>query len=275
MAHSKQVGVHIMVKRLNSNKSAGSFIQSVDRALRVLELFMEHERDLGVSEIARLLDMNKGTVFGLLATLENRNYVERNPENGKYQLGLKVIELGFSNYKRHTLIDLAKPYIKALAEKEMETVHLVVEDSYEVVYVDKIEGNATDILNVITYIGKRNPLYCTGVGKCLLAFMEEERRENYLDTVQFVQYTKNTIMTKDALRKELEKIRQNGFSFDNEEMEQGLVCIASPIKNSEGKVVAALSLSGPRVRMTDERIKEMCLSLKETSMIISKYLGYR
>lgn len=263
-----------MVTRLNSNKSTGSFIQSVDRALQILELFMDYERGLGVSEIARLLSMNKGTVFGLLATLENRNYVERNLENGKYQLGLKVIELGFSNYKRHTLIDLAKPYIRALAEKEMETVHLVVEDSYEVVYVDKIGGNATDTLNVITYIGKRNPLYSTGVGKCLLAFMDEARREKYLEQIQFVQYTKNTIMTKEALRQELEKIRQNGFSFDNEEMEQGLVCIASPIKNSEGKVIAALSLSGPRVRMTDDRVKEMCRSLKETAALISKYLGY-
>lgn len=264
-----------MVIRLNSNKSTSSFIQSVDRALQVLELFMNYERDLGVSEIARLLDMNKGTVFGLLATLENRSYVERNPETGKYHLGLKVIELGFSNYKRHTLIDLAKPYVRLLAEKEMETVHLVVEDSYEVVYVDKIEGNATDILNVITYIGKRNPLYSTGVGKCLLAFMDEARREQYLENIQFVQYTKNTIMTKEALRQELEKIRQNGFSFDNEEMEQGLVCVASPIRNSEGRVVAALSLSGPRVRMTDDRIMKMRLSIEETSMLISKYLGYR
>lgn len=262
-----------MVNNLNSKKSNTNFIQSVDRALRILEVFKDNDKELGVTEIAKILDLNKSTAFGLLTTLENRGYVEQNLENGKYHWGFKLMELGFASYESIDIVQIARPELRELSDKFKETVHIVVRDKSEVVYIDKFVGG-NDAVGVVSRVGKRNPLYCTGVGKCILAFMDESEVDKVLSQ-PLKKYTKNTVTDVDLIKKELIKIREQGCSFDREEIELGLCCVAAPIKDHTGKVVAAISLSGPSIRMSKEKINSICSPVKDAANRISRSLGYR
>jgi len=157
------------------------YIQSVDRALSILELFSNERPEIGVSDIARLLNLNKSTAFGLLSTLERRGYVEQNPDNGRYRLGLKTIELGQQKLSTFNIGQIAHPILKTLVDKVGETAHLAIYDHGEVIYIDKVECD--NALSIASFIGKRNPAYCTGVGKCLLAFQSEEEIARVLSGV--------------------------------------------------------------------------------------------
>ena len=261
-----------MVNNIKSKKSNTNFIQSVDRALQILEVFNNDDKELGVTEIARILDLNKSTAFGLISTLENRGYVEQNLENGKYHWGFKLMELGFASYERIDMVQIARPLLRELSSEFKETVHLVVQDGDEVVYIDKITGN-NDSVGIITYIGKRNPLYCTGVGKCILAFADEREVDKILSR-PLKQYTENTVTDVSIIKNELIEIKKQGYSVDIEEIELGLCCIAAPINDRTGKVVAAISLSCPSFRMNKERLNSMCGPIKNIAYRISKRLGY-
>ncbi len=253
-------------------KSKSSLIQSVDRALQILETFSREKKELGVTELSNILGLHKSTTFGLLATLENRGFVDQNISTGKYKLGLKLFELGNLVKDSMELRAIAYPILKELVDKYEETVHLVVHDKGEVVYIDKIDSNSA--ININSYVGKRNPMYCTGVGKCLLAYMDAEYVENILSS-ELKAYTANTIVDPEKIKDELVNARLNGYCFDNEEIEEGLRCIAAPIKNHLGQVIAAISVSGPSMRMTDQKFDLLIEPVKETTLKISRQLGYR
>ncbi|MDK2823537.1 MAG: IclR family transcriptional regulator, regulon repressor [Clostridia bacterium] len=253
-------------------KAKSNFIQSVDRALQIMEVFSSEKRELGVTEIAQSLGIHKSTVFGLLATLENRGYVEQNLENGKYKLGLKLFELGNLVQEGMDLRSLAAPFIAELVDKYGETVHLVIHDKGEVVYIDKRESLSN--IRILSRVGSRLPMHCTGVGKCLLAFMAEE-------DIQLVikkglrPFTPNTIIDAEKLKQELATIRNNGYAFDLEEIEMGLRCVAAPIKNHKGEVIAAISLSGPSMRMDEEKMLQLIEPIKTAALKISRSLGFQ
>lgn len=253
-------------------KAKSNFIQSVDRALQILEVFSEKRKELGVTEIANILDIHKSTVFGLLATLENRGYLEQNPESGKYRLGLKLFELGNLVQAGMDLRETAAPIISRLVEEYGETVHLVICEKGEVVYIDKKESDDS-AFRILSYVGRRLPMYCTGVGKCLLAYLPEETVNLVLEK-ELVPFTPNTITDPEKLRAELQEIKSKGYAFDFEEIEMGLRCVAAPIKNHKGEVIAAISLSGPSIRMDDKRMQELVVPVKESALEISRKLGY-
>lgn len=221
-------------------------IQSVDRALSILELFSTRRVELSVTEISNELNLNKSTVFGLLKTLLERGYLHQNMSNSKYSLGLKALEIGSNVQINDVLLQKARPYMKNLSEKFDESVFLAIEDNGEVLYIDRYLGTKTISLN--SEIWMRDPIYCTGVGKCLLAFMNEDRREKILRNIKFEKRTKNTITNLKDLRKELEIIHNRGYSVDNEEFENGLICVAAPVANEEKGIVAAISVSTLTVR---------------------------
>ncbi|KJS20755.1 MAG: IclR family transcriptional regulator [Clostridiaceae bacterium BRH_c20a] len=252
-------------------KAKSNFIQSVDRALQILEAFSRKNKELGVTEIANNVDLHKSTVFGLLATLEQRGYLEQNRENGKYRLGLKLFELGNLVEEGMDLRGIAAPIISQLVDSYGETVHLVVCDHDEVIYIDKKES--TSAIRILSQVGTRLPMYCTGVGKCLLAFLPEDTLKSVINK-GLIPFTPNTITEEDKLRSEVQKIREQGFAFDLEEIETGLKCVAAPIKNHKGQVVAAISLSGPSMRMEIKRMKELILPVKYSALEISRKLGY-
>ena len=257
----------------STKKSSTNFIQSVDRALQILECFSSKEKELGVTEISKLLSLHKSTTFGLLATLENRGYIEQNFRNGKYKLGLKLFELGIQVQENMDLGDIAKPYLDELVKENNETVHLVINDKGQAVYIEKVEG--TTSMRMYSQLGKRPPMYCTGVGKVILAFMPEQLLDKYLEQEELEKLTPYTITDKECLKKELKQIRTHGFSVDNEEIEIGLKCVAAPIRNHKEEIVGAISIAGPTSRMTLEKIEILSGVIRAAAMEISNKLGYK
>ncbi len=254
-------------------KSDAKLIQSVDRALQILDVFSLKEKELGVTEIAHRLDLHKSTAFGLLTTLEYWGCIEQNRQTGKYRLGLKLLELGDRVKEGLDLRVLALPFLQELVERYRETVHLVVHDRGEVVYIEKVEGPTA--IRMYSQVGKRAPMHSTGVGKVILAYRPLQEVDALIEEKGLSSYTPNTITDPEVLREELIKIRKNGYCFDNEEIEVGLRCVAAPIMDSQQEVVAAISLSGPSMRMTDEQMKELIIPVKETALKISWSLGFQ
>lgn len=246
-------------------------IQSIERALRILEEFTAKEKELGVTDLAKRVGLNKSTCFGILQTLQSKGYLEQNEDNGKYCLGLKLFELGQTYEAGLELREISKPFLQLLVEKTRETVHLVVKNQMDAVYIEKVEGPSA--INIISQVGRRVNLHCTGVGKCLLAYFPPE----YFDTVMqrnLIKFTPHTITDKLRLIQELKHIRERGFSIDDEEIELGLRCVAAPIFNHKGETIGAISISGPTNRITYERIAELSILVKETAGDISQRLGY-
>lgn len=247
-------------------------IQSVDRALRILEEFNTKERVLGVTEIAKRLGLNKSTCFGLLQTLYSRGYLEQDSDTGKYKLGLKLFELGLTYESGIEIREIAKPHLRELVEKTFETVHLVIRDKTEAVYIEKVEGPGA--IRMISQVGKRVHLHCTGVGKAILAFLPDDEVDSILKKGPLEQFTWNTIVDKEKLKHHLHEVRERGYCIDDEEIEVGLRCVAAPIFNHRKEVISAISVSGPTTRMTYHKINEIEGMIKETAAVISSKLGY-
>jgi len=248
-------------------------IQSVERAADILECFTPTESELSVKDISDRLGLSKSTVHGLIKTLEHRGYLEQRPSDQKYRLGLKLFELGNMVGGGMELRKVASPIIHELVEKLQETVHMVINDKDEVVYVEKMEGPGA--LRMYSMIGKRAPLYCTGVGKAMFAFFDEARIERILQDTEFKKFTEFTLDSPEATRHELRKIREQGYAIDDEEIEIGLKCVAAPIFNHEGKVIASISCAGPKHRFSEDKMEMIASVVKDAGLAISRNLGYR
>lgn len=246
-------------------------VQSVRRALKIISI-LSKEGALGVSELSRIVDLNKSTVFGLLRTLEYEDYVCQNKKTDKYQLTLKLFQLGSKVFEELDLRNIARPYLEKLVEIHQETAHLVVPDGVEVIYIDKVESHRS--IRICSNIGKRLPMHCTGVGKALLAYEKADNIEEILRKQGLKKYTEKTITDHNVLFKELEKIRDQGYATDDEEIEEGLKCVAAPIWDINGKVIAATSVAGPAMRMTDEKIQDIVKDIVRFNKEISASMGY-
>ncbi|MFC0561658.1 IclR family transcriptional regulator [Halalkalibacter alkalisediminis] len=247
-------------------------IQSVDRALHILELFDEYEKELKITDISERLMLHKSTVHSLLKTLQKHGYIEQNPDNGKYRLGMKLFERGNLVIQSLDIRELAKPHLQALTKETQQTVHLVVLDGKEGVYIDKVEGITSSAL--YSRIGRRIPIHCSSVGKALVAFKSLEEIDSILKDYDFAYRTEHTITNKEDFLKELETVRKHGFSRDNQENEPGVNCVAIPVKNYTGEVVAAMSISSPVMRFNEEQIQWQIDLLKEEASKLSAKLGY-
>lgn len=246
-------------------------VRSVQKAFTILEVIGENS-GMGVSELSRHLGWHKSTVFGILSTLEQCGYVVKNPDTSRYSLSLKLFGLSSMAIQDLDLYQIVHPYLKQLTEKNGETTHFVLPDKYEVIYVDKVESSGS--IRICTQIGKRMPYYCTGVGKAILAFQPEEEIKKVLSYSRLISYTKNTITDYNALLRECELIRENGYALDREEVEDGLFCVAVPILAQNGRAIAAMSMAGPTIRMTKERLPILIEDLMSSSAEISRCIGY-
>ena len=251
----------------------GKIINSIDRTLLILQLFSLQKPEWGVSEISKELNLYKSCVHNTLYTLLNRGFMTQNPENGKYRLSIKFFELGSIVLEKIDLRKIAHPYIEQLSREFDETVHLGILSDEEVVSIESEKSNQS--LQPQIYIGKRAPLHCTGVGKTLLAFLDQERIEHIIGEKSLKKYTKNTITDTNQLQKELQQIRSQGYAVDNMEHEPGVRCIAAPIRDYHGEVVASLSLSGPEFRITKEKIPLIKVKVITYCQLISQAMGYR
>lgn len=248
-------------------------VQSVDRALSILDVLSDFESGVGLTEISVKLNLHKSTVYRLLSTLIFKGYVEQDEITNKYRLTLKLLELGNKRIENIDVLEVARPYLNELMKKTNEVVHLVLLEGYEMVYIDKVESHNT--IRMYSRIGKRSPAYCTAVGKAILAYLPEKKVDEIWKQSDVKKHTQYTITDLPKMKEELEIIRRNGYSVDEQEHELGVRCLGSPIFNHNGEVFAAISISGPTMRFTKEKASELSSLLKEYSKKISEKLGYR
>jgi DNA-binding IclR family transcriptional regulator len=260
---------------MNKPKSDYS-IQTVGNALRLLEAFHE-EDEIGVSELARRLDLHKNNVFRLLATLEEGGYIEQSPESDRYRLGTRCLELGRAFSHGHSLLHRARPILEGLAASLDETVHLGVLRDFEVVHLDGEQ--ARQLVLTASRIGERLPAHCTALGKVLLGCADESVRETFdrewVSTGGLVRSTDATICDRHKFFEHLRSVAVQGFAVDIEECEVGLRCAASPVFDATGQPVAALSASGPAFRLDEQRLLgEVVPALGAATERLSRELGY-
>ena len=234
-------------------------IQTVANALRLLEAFREEE-ELGVTELSRRLVLHKNNVFRLLATLEEKGYVEQSPGSERYRLGIRCLEAGQAYVRSRSLIPLARPVLAAMARETGETVHLGVLVDFEVVHLDGEQPERLVLTS--TRVGQRLPAHCTALGKALLASGEPLLWERFeaarIRGGVLPRRTAATITDRDKFFDHLRGVAGQGYALDLEECEEGLCCAAAPVVDARGHAVAALSVSAPIFRLGPEELVAHC-----------------
>jgi len=203
--------------------------------------------------------------------LERHRMVERT-STGKFRLGLRLFDYGNRAIEQYDLRDRAQPHLRRLVTETEETAHLCVLEAARVIYIDKIEPARA--VRMITRVGATNPLHCTSVGKAIMAFLPEEKVDELFKRIRYERFTHRTIATPEALRAELEKTRRRGYAIDDEEIEDGLRCIAVPLLDAQRQPVAAVSVSGPSFRVTAQKLPAIANHLLQCVRGISMDMGY-
>lgn len=248
-------------------------IQSVSHALDLLEQFHDEVDELGVTELSKRLKLHKNNVFRLLATLESRGYIDQNKVTENYRLGLKTLELGQTFVKQMGLLRQSKPVLEWLVDQCNETSYIAILKDFDIIYLDAVETDLT--VRVVSRVGSRLPAYCSAAGKAHLAYFSEEELENYLSGKELKKYTQNTITSADQLKKELMTVNTEGYSIDNEELDAGVRCVGAPVRDYTRRIVGAVSISGPSMRLSIDRMeKELIPLAKKAAEEISMKLGY-
>lgn len=249
-----------------------TIVNSVDRALSIVELISNHRDGLGITEIGEKLDLHKSTVHRLLQTLIYKGFVVQDNNSRNYMISFKLFEIGQRKVEGLDILEISKKHIKRLVKQVNETVHLVVRDENEVAYIDKMEADNT--ISMSSKIGRRSPMYSTSVGKAILAYSEKSDIERIWKSSEIIKFTKNTITEYEKFIKELDKIKQQGYAIDNEEHELGVRCIGVPVFNRFGEVEAAISVSGPAMRMDRDKIEKIKKGVMDSAREIGRELGY-
>ncbi len=244
---------------------------STVRVLRILEEIAKSEDGIGVTELANRLELNKSTVYRFLATLEEEQYLEQQETTKKYQSGIKLFELASRIVNQVDWTKDIRPFLVDLKDRVNETVHLGIIDNGEVVYIDKVECERS--IRMYSRVGKRAPVYCTGVGKAILAFLSKEKQANIIKNIDYTKFTTSTIIDDSDLKKEIKIIRAQGFALDREEHESGVNCAAAPIFTHDGQVLGGISIAGPSSRVDEENLFELAAEVKKTAQLISRRLG--
>jgi len=222
-------------------------LRSVENALRVLEAFREEEPELGISELARKLNLSRSSVYRIVATLTARGFLAQETANGKYRLGLGALRTGCVALNLLDVRRQARPYLEELVRDTGEAAHLVLLEEIFAVFVDKVES--TRPFNLTSRLGWRAPAYATATGKCLLAFAHNDKVAEITAAGPMRRLTPKTIVDPEQLRAELKMVRQQGYAMDVEETQEGMACLGAPIRDRLGRAIAAISLSGPAARM--------------------------
>lgn len=262
-----------MSRPVEVTTSRAKNVQAVDRTLAILETLATHRGPVPLSVLAREVGLNVSTVHRLLHTLMGRGFVHQEPDSGRYKLGLKVFELGTAALSALDVRQAGRPILEEIVRTCNETANLVVLDQDEVVYVDQVESSRQ--VKMIAKIGGRAPVYCTGSGKAILANLPPAEREALLARVELQRRTARTLTDPALLRREFEEIARLGYSLDLEEMEDGVRCVAAPVWNSFSRVVAAISVSGPSSRLTDELLEAKLIPVvRSAARQLSRRLGF-
>jgi IclR family acetate operon transcriptional repressor len=255
------------------NRAGEGRNQSLKRALTLLQRLAEAPGGMQLTDLSYQLGMPVATVHRLLATFEELDFVEQDDEQGLWYVGLNAFTVGNAFLNRRDFVAIARPHMHALVDQCGETVNLGVLDDGEVVFVSQIES--PEVMRMIVRLGSRSPIHASGVGKALLAGMPERRVARILERRGLPRYTERTLDNPAALYAELEQTRQRGYALDDEEHAVGLRCVAAAIFDENAQALAAISLSGPKARMVDDRLGELGQAIRQTAAEITAALGGR
>ena len=248
--------------------------QSVLRALELLEAFPKHGPEIGLTEIARLLQMSKATAYRLLSTLVNRGYLVRSAENRKYRLGVRIFELGSYFQSQIEIRRVAMPPMNAMVEQTREAAFLCVRDGDEALCVERVE--APHEVNIFTLrVGGRQPLHCGGAPRALMAGMSDEEIQAYVQRSSLPAITPYTLHTLEQIILDVHQTRERGYVLSANDVTIGISALGAPIYDHAGKVIASISLSGLSNRFEDEHIDEFATILMATASRLSSQIGGR
>ena len=265
-----------MKETTSAPKRARRSVQSVDRALDLLEALATADGEVAITALATRTGLHVSTVHRLLATLLKRGYVRQNPDTSRYYAGAKLATLTEGRSRFGELRLRARPLLRALTEATRETANLVVLDDVQAVYIETIPS--PQVVRLFTTVGNRTPLHATGAGKALLAALPPPRRDGLLERIELRAYTSRTIVDRAALRRALEEIRERGYAIDDEEYDEGVRCVAVAVVPARagaaavGAPVAALSISAPANRLSRQRCAELAPSLRRTAADLAEAL---
>ena len=248
-------------------------VKGTKKTIDVLNCFLK-KNTLGVTEISKMLGMSKSNVHDILSTLAAMDFVEQDTESGKYYLSIGVIRLSYSVGDRFSVKNIAKPHMQLLSEETKEIIHLTAPLNNEIFYLETVRPSPTGRLRM--NLGSDSytcRMHCTASGKAMLAGMSKAEQEQYIST-GLEAYTQYTITDPQKLREELEKIKRDGYAIDNMEWEEGIRCVARALKTRSGKVVGAISVTGPSERIKDERLTDILCKLNECVEKIEDKIRY-
>lgn len=241
-------------------------IQSLARGLKILDILGQNPDGISITELSERLEVDKGSASRLVATLAAYGYAERDEVTRRYHVGSQIVSLSRSVLNRLPLREAAKPFLRQLMERTGECAHLGVAAQGKVMYIDQVESPVT--LRVNAQVGTMNPLYCTALGKILLAFSDLEL------PAEMPAFTENTIIDPGVLKEHLDQVRRLGYAVDDEEFDIGVRCIAVPVFDFRNKLAGAIGVSGPATRVTLARLPEMTAAVIEIGKALSERMTF-
>jgi len=245
----------------------GESIRAVERALDVLLCFTSATPELTMTQISERVGMHKSTVHRLLATLEAKRFVQRDPVTGIYQPGNRLLQMAFLTHERKDLRNLAAPYMKQLNEAHRETITLSILDGSDMVYIDVLES--PQAVKLAAKPGQRLPAFCTASGKVIIAFSPEKVIQQVFEQ-GFPEYTKYTIRESEKMLHIIKLSRERGFAYSEQEFEEGINAVAAPILDRENHPLAAIAVAGPSYRLSIDRMMEIGPSIASVAREISR-----
>jgi DNA-binding IclR family transcriptional regulator len=248
-------------------------VQVLDRALSIIDALAGDGPDASLMELSAKLHLHKSTVHRLLMILERHRIVERQPHTGRYQLGLKLFELGSVAIARFNIRDRTRLHLQRLVLEVDETVHLCVLDAGEVLYLDKIEPSRS--VRMASRIGRRTAVHCSAVGKVILAHLPEREADQILEQRGLPRHTPKTIVTMADLKADLKITLRRGYAIDNEEAEEGLRCVAAAILGRNGRPLGAISTSAPSFRLPLDKVPMVAAAVCAAARALSEESGYQ
>lgn len=254
-----------------SRKEKNNLTKTLNKTIDIIEVLGNSDEPMRLTDLSKTLAMHKSTVYRLLSTLSTRGYVEQDPSTERYELTLKFLEVGNKILERIDLRKKSSPVLNNLSEKTKEAIHLIVLDGDEMVYIDKIEGSGT--FKTWSRIGMHAPLHCTAAGKVLLSSLPE-KEINRIIGKGLPRCTPNTIASAEKLKEHLKEVMKKSYAVDNIEYEDEVRCVAAPIKNHEGKVVGAVSISGHESHFSNKKLRHSIKIVKKAAEKISYKIGY-
>jgi len=262
---------------ISRRSKPNNLVQTIERTSLILDTLGQSPQGMSIRDLSAKINLPKGTTHRLLSSLSYFSYVRQDPNTRNYFLGFKLVELGNLLLSQIDLRKEAEPFLRDLSERTKETVHMVFLDRNEIVYIDKVETDHSSTgLRMASKVGLRNPAHSCAVGKVLLSHLSEAELNHLVKDKGLSKRTENTIVSPDQLKEHLRLVRDQGYAIDDEENERGIRCVAAPIYNDAGKAVAAVSISGPAIRVTKRAIQEkLRKEVMEAAFQISQRLGFR